>query len=114
MKTAMGRGSRSRFILARRKMLRRSGRRAEIVVDHASGRESSEKARVELFAKLLKVSRSSVTIASGLNSRNKVIRVAGVTAEYARSDCAADVDQRFRAAFRWQEYPRHTNNQELL
>jgi uncharacterized protein len=39
---------------------------------------------VEFFAKLLKVPRSSVTIASGLSSRNKVIRVAGVSSEYAR------------------------------
>ena len=37
---------------------------------------------VEFFAKLLKVPRSSVTIASGQTSRNKVIRVAGVTRQY--------------------------------
>ena len=46
------------------------------------GRANS--ACVEFFAKLLKVPRSSVTIASGLSSRNKVIRVAEVAAEYAR------------------------------
>jgi len=34
--------------------------------------------------KLLRVPRSSVTIASGQTSRNKVIRVAGVTAEQVR------------------------------
>ena len=39
---------------------------------------------IEFFAKLLKVPRSSVTIASGQTSRNKVIRVAGVTEEYVR------------------------------
>lgn len=39
---------------------------------------------MEFFAKLLKVPRSSVSIASGLNSRNKVIRVAGISAQYAR------------------------------
>jgi uncharacterized protein (TIGR00251 family) len=39
---------------------------------------------IEFFAKLLKVPRSSVTIASGLTSRNKVVRVAGVTAQYVR------------------------------
>ena len=39
---------------------------------------------IEFFAKLLKVPRSSVTIASGLSSRNKVIRVAGVTAQNVR------------------------------
>jgi uncharacterized protein (TIGR00251 family) len=37
---------------------------------------------IEFFAKLLKVPRSSVTIASGQTSRNKVIRVAGVSPEY--------------------------------
>ena len=37
---------------------------------------------IEFFAKLLKVPRSSVTIASGQTSRNKVIRVTGVSREY--------------------------------
>ncbi|MBZ5720867.1 MAG: DUF167 domain-containing protein [Acidobacteriia bacterium] len=36
---------------------------------------------IEFFANLLKVPRSSVTIASGQTSRNKVIRVAGLSAE---------------------------------
>jgi hypothetical protein len=36
---------------------------------------------VDLFAKLLKVPRSSVTIAAGETSRNKVIRVAGLSAQ---------------------------------
>jgi len=40
---------------------------------------------IEFFAKLLKVPRSSVTIASGLTSRNKVIRVAGLSADEVRS-----------------------------
>jgi uncharacterized protein (TIGR00251 family) len=44
----------------------------------------ANEACIEFFAKLLKVPRSSVTIASGLSSRNKVIRVAGVTSEYVR------------------------------
>jgi hypothetical protein len=39
---------------------------------------------VEFFAKLLKVPRSSVTIASGETSRAKVIRVAGLSAEEVR------------------------------
>jgi uncharacterized protein len=39
---------------------------------------------IEFFANLLKVPRSSVTIATGLTSRNKVIRVAGLTAEEVR------------------------------
>ena len=44
----------------------------------------ANEACVEFFAKLLKVPRSSVTIASGQTSRNKVIRVAGVTGRYVR------------------------------
>jgi len=40
---------------------------------------------IQFFAKLLKVPRSSVTIASGLASRNKVIRVAGLSAEQVRN-----------------------------
>ena len=44
----------------------------------------ANEACVEFFAKLLKVPRSSVTIASGQTSRNKVIRVTGVTAQYVR------------------------------
>ena len=39
---------------------------------------------IAFFAKLLNVPQSSVTIASGHSSRNKVIRVLGVTAEQAR------------------------------
>ncbi len=39
---------------------------------------------IDFFAKLLKVPRSSVTIAAGQNSRNKVIRVAGLSAEEVR------------------------------
>jgi uncharacterized protein (TIGR00251 family) len=39
---------------------------------------------IEFFAKLLKVSRSSITIASGHASRNKVIRVAGLSAQQVR------------------------------
>jgi uncharacterized protein (TIGR00251 family) len=39
---------------------------------------------VEFFAKLLKVPRSSVTIAAGQTSRNKVIRVTGLSAEEVR------------------------------
>ncbi len=46
----------------------------------------ANEACIEFFAKLLKVPRSSVTIAAGQNSRNKVIRIAGVTAQQVR-DC---------------------------
>src|SRR5262245_46226319 len=41
----------------------------------------TNEACVEFLARLLKVPRSSVTIASGRTSRNKVIRVAGLSAE---------------------------------
>jgi uncharacterized protein (TIGR00251 family) len=44
----------------------------------------ANEACIEFFAKLLKVPRSSVTIASGASSRNKVIRIAGITAEQLR------------------------------
>jgi uncharacterized protein len=44
----------------------------------------ANEACVEFFAKLLKVPRSSVTIASGQTSRNKVIRVTGLSAEEVR------------------------------
>lgn len=46
--------------------------------------DRANEACIEFFAKLLKVPRSSVTIASGQRSRNKVIRVAGLTAEQVR------------------------------
>lgn len=39
---------------------------------------------IEFFAKLLKVPRSSVTIAAGQTSRNKLIRVAGLSAGEVR------------------------------
>ncbi|HEX6823083.1 MAG TPA: DUF167 domain-containing protein [Candidatus Sulfotelmatobacter sp.] len=39
---------------------------------------------IEFFAKILKVPRSSITIASGAGGRNKVIRIAGVTGQYVR------------------------------
>ena len=44
----------------------------------------ANEACVEFFAKLLKVPRSSVTIAAGQTSRNKVIRVAGIAASEVR------------------------------
>jgi uncharacterized protein (TIGR00251 family) len=45
----------------------------------AEGR--ANKACIEFFAKLLKAPSSSVTIAAGQSSRNKLIRVAGLSAE---------------------------------
>jgi hypothetical protein len=39
---------------------------------------------IDFFSKILKLPRSSITIASGAGGRNKVIRVTGVTAQYVR------------------------------
>jgi uncharacterized protein (TIGR00251 family) len=39
---------------------------------------------IDFFAKLLKVPRSSVTIATGQNSRQKVIRISSLSAEEVR------------------------------
>jgi hypothetical protein len=44
----------------------------------------ANEALVWFVAELLKVPRSSVTIAAGTSSRNKVIRVEGVTADQVR------------------------------
>ncbi len=44
----------------------------------------ANKACIEFFAKLLKVPRSSVTIASGQTTRQKVIRVFGLSVEEVR------------------------------
>ena len=41
----------------------------------------ANQACIEFFAKLLKVPRSSVSIAAGQSSRSKVIRVVGLSAE---------------------------------
>jgi uncharacterized protein (TIGR00251 family) len=54
----------------------------------AEGR--ANQACIEFFAKLLKVPRSSVTIASGQSSRNKLIRVAGLSAEEVKERLGAD------------------------
>jgi uncharacterized protein len=48
----------------------------------------ANEACIEFFAKVLKVPRSSVTIAAGHSSRNKVIRVAGLQAEEVRKRLA--------------------------
>jgi hypothetical protein len=49
----------------------------------------ANEACIEYFANLLKVPRSSVTIASGQNSRRKVIRVTGLSAEEAQKRLTA-------------------------
>ena len=48
----------------------------------------ANEACIEFFANLLDVPRSSVTIASGETSRNKVIRVAGLSAQEVRKRLA--------------------------
>ena len=50
----------------------------------------ANEACVDFLAILLKVPRSSVTIASGESSRNKVVRIAGLR--------ASELEQRLRAA----------------
>jgi uncharacterized protein (TIGR00251 family) len=50
----------------------------------------ANEACVDFLANLLKVPRSSVTIASGESSRNKVVRIAGMR--------ASEVEQRLRTA----------------
>jgi len=54
----------------------------------------ANEACIEFFAKLLRVPRSFVTIASGLSSRNKVIRVEGVTVEFAQERLLAGSDRK--------------------
>jgi len=44
----------------------------------------ANEACVEFFADALQVARSSISIASGQSSRNKVIRVTGITAAQLR------------------------------
>jgi uncharacterized protein (TIGR00251 family) len=48
----------------------------------------ANEACIEFFANLLDVPRSSVTIAAGQNSRNKIIRIAGLSAEQVRARLA--------------------------
>lgn len=51
----------------------------EITAPPINGRANY--ACISFFSKFLKVPRSSVTIAAGLNSRNKVIRITGISAD---------------------------------
>ena len=50
----------------------------------------ANQACIDFLAEFLKVPRSSVTIAAGHSSRNKLVRVTGLT--------AAQLEERFRAA----------------
>jgi uncharacterized protein len=45
---------------------------------------TANQAVIEFFADLFAISRSSITIASGETSRNKVIHVSGISAEQVR------------------------------
>ncbi len=45
----------------------------------------ANQACIEFFAKILKVPRSSISVVAGEANRNKVMRVAGLTAEEVRS-----------------------------
>jgi len=63
--------------------------RLSLTAPPANGRANA--ACIEFFANLLKVPRSSVTIATGRSSRNKVIGVAGVTAQQVRDRVEAEV-----------------------
>ncbi len=53
----------------------------------------ANEACIEFFAKLLKVPRSSVTIASGRSSRNKTVGVAGVTGPYVQERIAIELSR---------------------
>ena len=59
-----------------------NGLKVSLTAPPVEGR--ANEACIGFFAELLKVPRSSVTIASGQTSRNKVICVAGVTGQYIR------------------------------
>ncbi|MBA3912825.1 MAG: DUF167 domain-containing protein [Acidobacteriales bacterium] len=50
----------------------------------------ANEACVEFLAEILKVARSSITIASGWRSRNKVIRVSGLSGEEVRRRLQVD------------------------
>lgn len=52
----------------------------------------ANEACIEFFAKLLKLPRSSVTIAAGQNSRNKVIWIAGLSADEVRKRLGRQAD----------------------
>jgi uncharacterized protein (TIGR00251 family) len=60
----------------------RDALKLSITASASDGR--ANRACIEFLANLLKVPRSSVTIASGQTSRRKVIRVAGLVAEEVR------------------------------
>ena len=63
----------------------------EIPAPPVEGR--ANEACIQFFADLLKVPRSSVTIAAGNSSRNKVIRVVGISAARVEQTLTAAVNK---------------------
>ncbi len=54
----------------------------------------ANQACIDFLAELLGIARSSVTIAAGESSRNKVVRVAGMTADELRRRLIAHIEPR--------------------
>lgn len=61
----------------------------DLTAPPAEGR--ANEACIRFFADFLKVPRASVTIAAGISSRNKVIRIVGITAARAEQAIAAAI-----------------------
>ncbi len=70
-------------------------RRLSLTVPPAEG--CANEACIEFLANLLKVPRSSVTIASGQSARRKAIRVSGVSNAEVQAARELDSDRRIRA-----------------
>ena len=64
----------------------------------------ANEACIEFFANLLKVPRSSVTIAAGQSSRSKIVRVVGLT--------AIEIRTRIGAVQIWQNFLRSRHHEE--
>ena len=75
---------RSKSIPGRREM-RSRGDALKVSLTSPSVEGRANEACIEFFVKLLKVPHCSVTIASGQSRREKVIRVAGLSAEGLRN-----------------------------
>lgn len=65
----------------------------EITAPPVEGR--ANEACIDFFANFLKVPRSSVTIAAGLSSRNKVIRINGLSAAAVEDAFAVELKARY-------------------
>lgn len=64
----------------------------EITAPPINGR--ANEACISFFSKVLKVPRSSITIAAGLSSRNKVIRITGISAASVKLAFATALEAR--------------------